>query len=163
SDVVAVGDEVGAGDGVAVSGDDEVVAADGVVAGGDDVAADLDHVVAAVDEVAAGDEVVTAADGESIDAAGGADAVAGDDGSAEVPEGIAAELPTSASAMDALQLKYLIEALIFASDKPVTLARLRQLTRVSEMRRIEQALEALAEDYRDRGLVLQQVSGGYQF
>jgi len=79
---------------------------------------------------------------------------------ADVP---AAELPTTAAAMDATQLKHVIEALIFASDKPVTVARLRQLTRISELRRIEQALDALAEDYRDRGLCLHQVSGGYQF
>src|SRR6185436_17186527 len=48
-------------------------------------------------------------------------------------------------------------------DRPLTIARLRQLTRVSDTKRLEQALVELAEDYRDRGLVLQQVSGGYQF
>lgn len=71
--------------------------------------------------------------------------------------------PTSAASMDAIQLRYLVEALIFASDRPMTVQRLRQLTRVSDVRRIEQALAELAEDYRERGLVLQQVSGGYQF
>jgi segregation and condensation protein B len=71
--------------------------------------------------------------------------------------------PTSAASMDAVQLKRLVEALIFASDRPLTVQRLRQLTRVSEVRRLEQALTELAEDYRERGLVLQQVSGGYQF
>ena len=62
-----------------------------------------------------------------------------------------------------VQLRHLIEALIFATDKPVTLQRLRQLTRVSDVTRIEQALAELHEDYKDRGIALHQVSGGYQF
>src|SRR5512138_711433 len=65
--------------------------------------------------------------------------------------------------MDAVQLKYLVEALVFASDKPITVQRLRQLTRVSDIARLEQALTELEVDYRERGLVLTQVSGGYQF
>lgn len=75
----------------------------------------------------------------------------------------AATLPTSAAAMDDAQLQCLIEALLFASDRPLTLARLRQLTRVSDTARLEQALAAIADTFADRGLVLQQVSGGYQF
>jgi len=71
--------------------------------------------------------------------------------------------PTSAATMDAVQLKHLVEALIFASDRPLTVQRLRQLTRVGDVRRLEAALVEIAEDYRERGLVLQQVSGGYQF
>ncbi len=74
-----------------------------------------------------------------------------------------AALPTGASAMEPEQLRHLVEALIFASDKPVTVARLRQLTRISDVGRIHQALAELSDDYRDRGLSLQQVSGGYQF
>jgi segregation and condensation protein B len=66
-------------------------------------------------------------------------------------------------ALSAVQLRHLIEALIFATDKPVTLQRLRQLTRVSDVARIESALAELQEDYKDRGIALQQVSGGYQF
>jgi segregation and condensation protein B len=76
---------------------------------------------------------------------------------------IGAVLPTSAASMDSGQLKLLVEALVFASDKPMTLLRLRQLSRVSDTRRLEQALAELAEDYKERGIVLQQVSGGYQF
>ncbi len=72
-------------------------------------------------------------------------------------------LPTSAASMDAVQLRDLVEALIFASDKPVTLARLRQLTRVSDVRRLEAALAELSVTYAERGISLQTVSGGYQF
>ena len=76
-----------------------------------------------------------------------------------------AVLATSAATMDAVQLRHLVEALIFAADRPVTLTRLRQLTRLTgsgDVRRLEQALAELADDYRDRGISLQQVSGGYQ-
>jgi len=71
----------------------------------------------------------------------------------------AAELP---QALDDVQLERLVEALVFAADKPVTVQRLRQLTRVSDVRRIEAALDALSALYADRGIALQQVSGGYQ-
>ncbi len=107
-------------------------------------------------DTSAGDdaEVVVAASGD-IDLAADADAEAEDD--------LGAMLPTSAASMEPAQLKQLVEALVFASDKPVTVQRLRQLTRVSDTIKLEQTLVALAEDYRERGLVLQQVSGGYQF
>jgi segregation and condensation protein B len=72
------------------------------------------------------------------------------------------ELPLAATEISAAELKHLVEALVFAADKPVTLQRLRQLTRVSDVHRIEHALAELADDYRDRGIALQQVSGGYQ-
>jgi len=72
------------------------------------------------------------------------------------------DLPASSAEISAGELKHLVEALVFAADKPVTLQRLRQLTRVSDTRRIEQALAELAEDYRARGIALQQISGGYQ-
>jgi segregation and condensation protein B len=75
----------------------------------------------------------------------------------------AAALPTSAVELDDATLERLVEAIVFAADKPVTLQRLRQLTRIADPRRIEQALEALAQIYADRGIALQHVSGGYQF
>jgi segregation and condensation protein B len=79
------------------------------------------------------------------------------------PEVELVEVEALPQAMDDAQLERLVEALVFAADKPVTVQRLRQLTRVSDVRRIEQVLAALAEQYRDRGVALQQVSGGYLF
>src|SRR5258708_31562446 len=82
----------------------------------------------------------------------------------EVPE-VAddeAEVAALPPAMDDAQLERLVEALVFAADKPVTVQRLRQLTRVSDVRRIEQALATLVELYRDRGIALHHISGGYQ-
>jgi segregation and condensation protein B len=75
----------------------------------------------------------------------------------------AAAMPTSAAAMDDAKLVSLVEALLFAADRPVALSRLRQLTRVSDTRRLETALATIEEHYRERGIVLQQVSGGFQF
>jgi segregation and condensation protein B len=76
---------------------------------------------------------------------------------------VESELPAAAAAMDATQLAQLIEALIFATDKPLTLQRIRQLTRVADVNRITAALAKIAVDYADRGIVLSSVSGGYQF
>ncbi len=76
---------------------------------------------------------------------------------------IAAVMPTSAASLDAKTLRHLVEALVFAADKPITVQRLRQLTRVADVGRLEAALAELAVDYQDRGVILQQVSGGYQF
>jgi len=85
------------------------------------------------------------------------------DAAVEDDDELAAALPTTAASMDDRQLKCLVEALVFAADKPITLQRLRQLTRVSDVRRLEKVLADLATDYADRGVSLQQVSGGYLF
>jgi len=95
---------------------------------------------------------------------GGSDESRGEgEGEGEGNEEGAVVFPASAANMDAAQFKHLVEALIFASDRPLTVQRLRQLTRVGDVRRLEHALTELTEDYRERGVVLQQVSGGYQF
>ncbi|HET9624324.1 MAG TPA: SMC-Scp complex subunit ScpB [Kofleriaceae bacterium] len=93
------------------------------------------------------------------------EAAEGDGESLEVDDGDEGHVvfPTSAASMDSVQLKHLVESLVFASDKPITVQRLRQLTRVGDTRRIELALTELENDYRERGVVLQQVSGGFQF
>ncbi|MGE5181394.1 MAG: SMC-Scp complex subunit ScpB [Acidobacteriota bacterium] len=76
------------------------------------------------------------------------------------PEAEAASLPQQ---LDGPQLKHLVEALVFAAEKPVTVQRLRQLTRISDVKKIEAVLAEIAADYAERGIVLQTVSGGYQF
>ncbi|MBK7534556.1 MAG: SMC-Scp complex subunit ScpB [Myxococcales bacterium] len=113
-----------------------------------------------------------AEDAETARAFGGD--VDGGDGDLELPgqglgeeddgEGaVAATLPTSASKLNDVQLAGLLEALIFASDKPLTLVRLRQLTRVSDSARLGRVLDQLAAQYQGRGISLGAVSGGYQF
>ncbi|MDB4961387.1 MAG: chromosome segregation and condensation protein ScpB [Myxococcales bacterium] len=142
---------------------DMLVASD-VLADRDDELAtddDDDDAIHADSDDSADDEVL-AVDDVSEGIAFDADETLGDDEDLAA-EGDLATLPTSAASMDAVQLKQLIEALVFASDKPMTIQRLRQLTRVADVRRLELMLTELAAEYADRGLVLQQVSGGYQF
>jgi segregation and condensation protein B len=109
----------------------------------------------------------TDAELDAIEAEGSAsdtvEAAADSDGEleGESPEG--ATLPVAAAGMDAAELKQLVEALVFASDKPVTVQRLRQLTRVADTKRLEATLVELQGDYADRGLILTSVSGGWQF
>jgi segregation and condensation protein B len=151
-----------AAEAAAAEADEAIAAAGDVALEGDAMAPDDggDAVEAASDagpEVTGEAEAPGEAEEATLDAA--ADGAQGDDEAAEP----GAVLPTSAASMDAVQLKHLVEALVFASDKPLTVVRLRQLTRVSDTKRLEQALESLAEDFRERGIVLQQVSGGYQF
>jgi segregation and condensation protein B len=61
------------------------------------------------------------------------------------------------------RLKIIIESLLFAAEKPLTPGQLRSLTGVRDMPAIQAALDALVEDHRERGMVLHDVAGGYQF
>lgn len=136
---------------------DAAMAADGVDES-DSVQAAVADVATDADADADADVAMqAAADGEPLDEMGESE------GEDEDEDGEGAVLPTSAAALDAQQLKSLVEALVFASDKPLTVPRLRQLTRVADVTRLEQALVEIAADYENRGLILHQVSGGYQF
>jgi len=55
-----------------------------------------------------------------------------------------------------------LEALIIASDEPLSLARLRDLTDASSSD-IRTALGELESHYSNRGIVLQEIAGGWQF
>jgi segregation and condensation protein B len=61
------------------------------------------------------------------------------------------------------RLKSIIESLVFASDKPVPLKRLIELTGERHVENVAAAVEMLRADYADRGVVLHEVSGGFQF
>ncbi|TMQ05979.1 MAG: SMC-Scp complex subunit ScpB, partial [Deltaproteobacteria bacterium] len=168
----AAQDAIDADGGVAIDGDVRAAGAATVPAPQDAVDADGQLAVdGEPDEQDAEDGEHGEDDGE-IEASAAAAKADGPDGDIEAAgdtdgedrdDDPAAAFPTSAASMDATQLKHLVEALIFASDRPLTVQRLRQLARVGEVRRLEQALTELADEYRERGLVLQQVSGGYQF
>ena len=82
----------------------------------------------------------------------------------EVPVAIEAEGsgPHAEAALSDADLEHLLEALIFASPAPVSLARLRQLTNIRETSHLEDALARLSARYEGRGIALTHVSGGYQ-
>ncbi|MFH1081000.1 MAG: SMC-Scp complex subunit ScpB [Pseudomonadota bacterium] len=63
------------------------------------------------------------------------------------------------------QKKAIIEALVFASETPLSVERIAEILTGAEKAFISQALQELVEDYEERkgGIYLQAVAGGYQF
>lgn len=61
------------------------------------------------------------------------------------------------------RLKSIIESLLFASDKPLPIKRLIELTAERNLENVAAAVEMLRADYADRGVVLHEVAGGFQF
>lgn len=59
-------------------------------------------------------------------------------------------------------LKGALESLILVSDKPVPAMRLARLTR-QDLGHVRKALAELSEEYRGRGIALDEIAGGYQF
>jgi segregation and condensation protein B len=92
-------------------------------------------------------------------AAAGLDAVEGD-AAADAAE----ESATASEGREAPErLKSIVESLLFASDKPLVMRRLQELTNEREAEKIQAAIEWLRADYADRGVVLHEVAGGFQF
>jgi segregation and condensation protein B len=65
--------------------------------------------------------------------------------------------------MEQDKLKSILEALIFASDTPLSLNQLKVILENVEKAEMESALEALAADLQGRAFFLKKVSGGYLF
>ncbi|MDQ6966474.1 MAG: SMC-Scp complex subunit ScpB, partial [Mariprofundaceae bacterium] len=61
-----------------------------------------------------------------------------------------------------MSLAHTLESLIIASDEPLSLARLRDLTEASSSD-LRAALGELEAHYHDRGINLQEVANGWQF
>ena len=61
------------------------------------------------------------------------------------------------------RIKHILESLLFAADKPLPPQRLGTLVRHRDSKLIRTLLGELAEEYRDRGIVLHEVAGGWQF
>lgn len=65
--------------------------------------------------------------------------------------------------MDKNKLKGIIEALIFASDSPLSINQMKAILEEVDKADIEAAIEHLAQDLAGRSIFLKKVSGGYQF
>jgi segregation and condensation protein B len=89
------------------------------------------------------------------DAAAELEAVESDEATAQPPVGEGHEAPE--------RLKSIVESLLFASDKPLPLKRIIELTGERNGENVAAAVEALRADYADRGVVLHEVAGGFQF
>ncbi len=66
--------------------------------------------------------------------------------------------------MDDKELKRIIEAILFVSDKPVTLAQIKDIIEESDLELIKQAVYSLKEEYEslNRGLRINEVAGGFR-
>ncbi len=65
--------------------------------------------------------------------------------------------------MDRQQLVRVVEALIFASEAPLSLNNMTAILKDVEQQEIENALTDLAADLSDRSIYLKKAGGGYQF
>jgi segregation and condensation protein B len=62
-----------------------------------------------------------------------------------------------------IELKNIIEAMLFVSPKPLSLNELNKALTDFERGEVKEALAALSDDYRGRGVQLVAVAGGYRF
>ncbi len=60
------------------------------------------------------------------------------------------------------RLEMLVESLVFASEKPLPIKRIAQLTGQPDLEQVRAAIESLESHYASRGIVLHDVAGGYQ-
>ncbi len=61
------------------------------------------------------------------------------------------------------RLKNIVESLLFAADKPLDVKEIKRLCKERKIARVEEALAELMTEYEERGIVLHNVAGGYQF
>ncbi len=62
-----------------------------------------------------------------------------------------------------MEFKLIVESLIFAADKPLTMKQLRTLTESVDDELLNEALNELRSEYDNRGIQLVEVSSGFQF
>jgi len=60
-------------------------------------------------------------------------------------------------------MKNVVESLLFAADKPLSVLRIKQLLRRRSDDGIREALDELKVEYLNRGILLHKVAGGFQF
>lgn len=75
----------------------------------------------------------------------------------------AGEEPPAPPVDSAARLESIIESLLFASDRPLTLADLKRLLGERDAKKVTAALEALKARHQDTGIQLAGVAGGFQF
>ncbi len=66
--------------------------------------------------------------------------------------------------MDGVELKPIVESLLFASERPLTIRRMAEILDGSTPTEVERAMATLMDEYRSdgRGIELVEVAGGYQ-
>jgi segregation and condensation protein B len=83
----------------------------------------------------------------------------------EATEDHSEEQPPDPGSADAAspRMQSIVESLLFAADKPLSLKQLGDLLGESELARVRAAVAAVELGMADRGFQLHQISGGYQF
>ena len=63
------------------------------------------------------------------------------------------------------QIKYIIECLIFASDTPLTVEKIKAVLEDKSKKEIKELVQELIQDYQnlDRGILIREVANGFQF
>lgn len=87
----------------------------------------------------------------------------GSEESPEGPRGEEPEIPDSPAGLSDENLAAIIEGLLFVANGPLAASRIAELVPEVSRERIAAALSAIEERFAGRGLILGQVSGGYQF
>ena len=84
---------------------------------------------------------------------------------AEATEDHPEDVPPDPGSADAAspRLQSIVESLLFAADKPLTLKQLGDLLGETELARVRAAVAAVELAHESRGFQLHQVAGGYQF
>ncbi len=109
----------------------------------------------------AAEEKASAGPPPDLDAAPASDEPVPPEATEDHPE----ELPPDPGSADAAspRLQSIVESLLFAADKPLTLKQLGELLGETELARVRAAVAAVELAYESRGFQLHQVAGGYQF
>ena len=63
------------------------------------------------------------------------------------------------------QAKYIIECLIFASEVPLTIEKIKDVLEDKSKKELKELVKELMEDYQklERGIFIREVAHGYQF
>jgi segregation and condensation protein B len=112
------------------------------------------------DDVGDGAEALAGEGEGSEDLAG--EAGAGEAGDAQ-DRGDAAGDDDDEDARSMARRKSILESLLYASDKPLSLKRMAELMHERQLAVVHEVLETLIADYRGRGIELFEVAGGWQF
>jgi segregation and condensation protein B len=163
-------EEAGAGEaeeaseGQAEAAEGEAVAADGAAEveadGADAERAEDDEIEASEDEGAMDEDRAGAERGDVL-AEDEDERELGEDAVEAGVAGVEAEADQGASAL--ARRKSILESLLFASEKPLTLKRMAELMHERQLVVVREILDALLADYQGRGIELCEVAGGWQF
>ena len=129
-----------------------------------EASAEASDMIDAIDEAKTNAKIIAVEAGSppaDLDAAPTSDEPVPPEATEDNPE----ELPPDPGSADAAspRMQSIVESLLFAADKPLTLKQLADLLGETELARVRAAVAAVELANESRGFQLHQVAGGYQF